>query len=107
MDTYPLKSMPKILSLDEKRVCDSLALFANFLGEKLKIPPPYRWIAGVEGVKGRSLPATNYGVRGACATDLIELSGILNADDDPTTSLEPFFIKVFEQCGVPRPRLHS
>lgn len=102
VDTYPFKALPKILSLDEKRLTDSLKLFVVFLAETLKVPPPYRWVVGVEGVKGRSLPGTSYGLRGPCITDCIEFDGLLNAGDDPVAALEPFFAKIFEQCGVTR-----
>jgi hypothetical protein len=46
----------------------------------------------------RSLPGTNYGVRGACASDLIEYEGVINATDDSAVALEPFFAQVFEQA---------
>lgn len=102
IDTYPFKALPRVLSLDEKRLSDSLMIFVKFLDETLKVPPPYRWVVGIEGIKGRSLPGTNYGVRGACASDLIEYEGVINATDDSAVALEPFFAQVFEQCGVTR-----
>jgi hypothetical protein len=102
VDTYPFKAMPKVLSLDEKRLSDSLSLFAKFLDDTLKVPPPYRWVVGIKGVKGRSLPAANYGLRGPCITDCIEFEGFLKVRDDSVAALEPFFARVFEQCGVTR-----
>jgi len=102
IDTYPFKALPKILSLEERRLSDTLNIFAKFFDETLKVPPPYRWVVGVEGIKGRSLPGANYGVRGPCMTDCIEFDGLLDVGDDPVAALEPFFAKVFEQCGATR-----
>lgn len=102
LDTYPFKALPKIISLDEQRLSETMKVFAKFLEDTLQVPSPYRWVIGLEGVKGRSLPGQNYGVRGPCTTDLIELEGVFKTGDDPAQLLEPFFEQVFEQCGVTR-----
>jgi hypothetical protein len=102
IDTYTLRAMPKILSLEEDKLCETLTLLTRFLAERLKVAPPYRFVVGVEGVKGRSRLGPNCGLRGACATDLIEVVGTRNAGGDAGTALEPFFAKVAEQCGVSR-----
>jgi hypothetical protein len=103
LDTYPFQALPIIISLEEDRLSETMKLFAKFLSETLQIPPPYRWVVGLEGIKGRSLRGANYGVRGPCLVDLVEVDGMFNAGDDPATLLEPFFQQVFEQCGVTRP----
>jgi len=103
LDTFRLKRLPNILSLEEKGLSETLNIFARFLDETLKVPPPYRWVVGVEGVKGRSLPGNNYGVRGPCFADLIERRGTFKPGDNAAAALEPFFATVFEQCGATRP----
>jgi hypothetical protein len=102
LDTFRFKRLAKILSLDEKGLSDTLNIFAKFLDETLKVPPPYRWVVGVEGVKGRSLPKRDHGLQGPCMTDVIEFNGIFARGDDAAAALEPFFAKVFELCGATR-----
>jgi hypothetical protein len=107
IDTYPLTALPKLIVLDESKFARSLQESAAFLKDRLSIPGPYRWVAGIEGVKGRSLPLSNNllaGARGPCAVDPIEEDGSFIIDQDPAAVLEPFFEKVFESCGVARPR---
>jgi hypothetical protein len=107
IDTYPLAALPKLISLDESKFARSLQESGAFLNDRLGIRGPYRWVAGLEGVKGRSLPLSNNllaGARGPCAVDPIEEDGSFIIDQDPAAVLEPFFEKVFESCGVARPR---
>jgi hypothetical protein len=104
IDTFSFKALPKLIQLDELGLALSLKQFAVFLNDHLKIPPPYRWVAGIEGVQGRALPVGNYQSRGPCIADVVEEEGIFNIGDDPAAALEPFFEQVYEQCGVGRSR---
>jgi hypothetical protein len=108
IDTYPLAALPKLISLDESKFARSLQESGAFLNDRLGIPGPYRWVAGLEGVKGRSLAVSNNrfgGTRGPCTVDPIEEEGTFEAGEDPAAVLEPFFEKVFESCGVVRPHM--
>jgi len=105
IDTFPLRAAPDRILLNENAMTKSLQQCSAFLNEQLKIPGPYRWVAGIEGVAGRVLPLRNdrFGrTRGPCAADVIEEEGLFKPGDDAVRSLEPFFQKVFEQCGVAR-----
>jgi hypothetical protein len=76
---------------------------ASFLRDQLKIPRPYRWIAGIEGVNGRPLVAgqTLVGfVTGHCVADLITEEGMYSEGDSGAAALRPFFAKILEKCGV-------
>ncbi len=75
---------------------------ADFLND-IGIPGPYRWVAGMEGVRDRALYEDNLRrASGLCMSDVIEAEGTFNTGDDPVKALEPFFEGVFEACGVNR-----
>lgn len=94
----------------EKLLIDRLQDYALLLSS-LGINPPYRWIAGVTGVKDRRLeipPAPGhmvmagwYGPR--CLSDTIVKEGIYDGSHSPAASLLPIFNAIFDSCGVPRP----
>jgi hypothetical protein len=76
----------------------------------LDISGPYRWKAGLVGVKGRRLvfplpPGHIWaGYAGPiCAADLVEAAGILNNDQKALEALLPFFEQIFDECGIVRP----
>ena len=81
--------------------------------EGLGIKPPYKWIAGITGVKGRYLQyptQSGYGRVGTgpvCATNTIEVEGQFNDKQSIEDSLLPFFSKIFEKCCLPRPEYLS
>jgi hypothetical protein len=92
-----------------------IAAFANyaaFLQGKLLISPPYRWIAGVEGVQGRPIeiprPVPDQLVivdppRGACRADRVVKEGTYAEGAEPRASLRPFFEELYDSCDVERP----
>ena len=54
IDTWHLNYMPALIILNEAKYVKSLTQCAEFLS-KMQISGPYRWVAGIEGVKGRYL----------------------------------------------------
>jgi hypothetical protein len=89
--------------LEEDKFVRSLTDCANFL-LKRGIPKPYRWVAGMEGFKGRFLVKENsYMKRGPCMNELIETEGIFREGDTPAECLRPFFERVYDAFGMVRP----
>jgi hypothetical protein len=94
----------------EDKMGSALERYAKVL-ENLGIRPPYRWIAGMEGIKGRGLwvPVQSGYVRmrpgpiGKCLLDSVEEKGFHTPGESPIRSLKPFFTKLFESCGLDRP----
>jgi len=107
--TVTRQQTPSAIPLDEKSFAKSLGAYSRFLS-RLEVEPPYRWIAGMEGVKGRGLfvPAPPGRVsfsspRGSCLVDHIEVEGLHSPSDSARKSLRPFFDAIFDNCGLERP----
>jgi hypothetical protein len=85
--------------------------YAAFLRDKLGVPPPYQWIAGIEGVKGRPIQipvqAPNQvkilGACESCLSDTIAKAGTHLERASPQASLRPFFVELYDMCTVSRP----
>lgn len=106
-----------LLSFDEKNLyaaeiesvfADAADRYRKFL-RRLGIEGPYRWIAGLEGVRARRLaypPRPGYdwvGDQAICATDHIQSQGALNNEQNTADALLPFFKSIFDECGIDRP----
>lgn len=112
IDTALLAYGPKNLYQGdiEQSFASSLQNYSRFLSG-LGVEGSYRWIAGMRGIKGRSLgyppPPGKTWIRDRgpiCMTDLIEIEGEFNPETQtPTEALLPFFKKIFEKCVVARP----
>jgi hypothetical protein len=80
--------------------------YARFLGN-IGLNPPYRWIAGVIGVKDRLLHPPRMYVptwRGLkCLSEIITALGNYDGNQTPTSALLPFFRAMYEKSGIPRP----
>ena len=102
-DTFFLSANEASLHLVERHFTDALCQFAGVLA-RLGIAGPYKWIAGLEGVRGRQITQENsFGVH-HCAADLIEADGTFSGESaDANAALEPFFAKVYDMCGLQRP----
>lgn len=101
------KSIPQT-SLEEI-FTNGLSHYAQLLG-KLGIEPPYKWEAGICGLKGKYLgysppPGKIWlGEHGpVCAADQIEASGEYDGRQSLTAALKSFFEKIFQKCGRTRP----
>jgi len=93
----------------ENKYIKSLNTYIQFL-QRLEIMPPYKWIAGLTGIKGRTMgypakPGHSWFRNGGhiCVTDTIEVEGCFNVGDTALKALLPFFEKLFQKCGRPRP----
>ncbi len=88
---------------------NGLARFSAFL-EQLGLKRPFRWIAGMEGVRGCGLyyePAPGYerrvpGPAGTCVADVISAEGMFLEGESSGHALKPFFVKVFSKFGLDR-----
>lgn len=87
----------------------SLGHYVDFL-KSLDLKPPFVWVAGMVGTKGRELgyaPPPGHSFisdRGPkCLTDMIEMEGTYDGVSSPTAALLPFFERIFEKCGLKRP----
>lgn len=95
----------------EQWFMQSLVLYVNFLKDGLEIGPPYRWIAGLEQVKGRRLqlapPAAGrfnvFPNVGQCVSDNVVAEGLVDPTSDIHLALNRFFQLVYDRCGVERP----
>jgi hypothetical protein len=98
-----------ILFLNESDFGVSLKRYSEFLS-KLGVPPPYRWVAGMEGLKGRAmyLPAppgrAPSGVpQGHGVGDAVVTTGFYRMEEDPEISMAPFFEEIYQNCCLERP----
>jgi hypothetical protein len=102
INAWVLDHLPDRIILEENRFTASLEALTKFLGH-LGIQGPYRWTAGMEGLKGRYLDGTNSPrLWGPCMVDVIEKEGIYNAGDSAAELLQPFFEEISDQCGAQR-----
>jgi hypothetical protein len=92
------------LLFDQRKIARSLEMGAAFL-EKIGMNGACRWIAGVEGAKGRrlALPDRSDTTFGPCRSNLIEMTGEYAAGQLPDEALGEFFTRVLDQCGLSRP----
>jgi hypothetical protein len=91
------------IPLEEPSFAKTLEGCALFL-ERLGCAGPYKWIAGIEGIKGRQL-AVGGRLRslGVCFSNIIEEEGIYKKGEIAAEVLRPFFEKVYDKCGARRP----
>jgi len=110
IDAYHL-NVGTSIPLIEPYLIKALTGYSAFLRERLGVPPPHRWIAGIEGVKRRpiEIPVNAPGqviiqrVSGSCLSDEIVKSGTHEQGADAQTSLRPFFVELFAKCMISRP----
>jgi hypothetical protein len=80
-----------------------------FLRDGLKVPPPYRWIAGMEGLRGKRMyrvaaPGQNFidQLTGRSLQDEVTERGLLTGADKVQLGLAPFFRKLHDAFGIER-----
>jgi hypothetical protein len=94
----------------EQMYTERLPGYGRFLA-RLGLQPPYQWIAGLAGVKGRHLqyppPSGQMRMSGwigpECLSDPITSTGTYDGTQSATTALLPFFNELYRRCGMPRP----
>jgi hypothetical protein len=113
VDTYWLESMARekrrIVPPVDEQFKVTLKDYSDFL-LNLGIGPPYRWIAGMEDLKGRDLyvPPPPGRMRmtdkpqGKCLVAAVEVSGLYSPGQSVGEAMKPFFTKLYESCGVAR-----
>jgi hypothetical protein len=85
-----------------------LEAYTRFLAG-LGLTPPYCWIAGLAGVKGRRLqiPPPQGRMQVAlgpeCLSEHIISTGTYDGKQSPPSALLPFFKEIYNKCGAPRP----
>jgi hypothetical protein len=87
----------------ERHFVHALACYTTFLEGHLSLPGPYRWIAGVEGAKGRPIELPRTGARGLSLADVIQEGGLPETGSTPEIALRPFFVKLHARCQIERP----
>jgi len=103
---YSLNDLPFLETYYNERLKD----YARFLAG-LGLKPPYHWIAGVTGAKGRRLqrppPPGQMWIPGwpgpQCLSDTVRQEGEYDGEQTPSAALYPFFKAIFDACGIPRP----
>jgi hypothetical protein len=112
IDTWLLGSDPSILAVSqlERSWTPRLQDYAEFLG-RLGLHGPYRWIAGVSGVRHRRLqyppePGTMWfpDWKGPeCLAQDMVTEGSYRDEESPISALLPFFELVYQKFGIRRP----
>ena len=78
--------------------------------KEAEIPPPYKWIAGVEGVHGILLNSGNPNFSGGVfidntrfMTDVAMAPGEYSPGQEPAETLDEFIQVLFDESGKQRP----
>jgi hypothetical protein len=87
----------------------TLLEYGEFL-KKLSVTPPYRWVTGMESLKGRNLfvPSRSgygpvgQGPQGRALKDIVEASGTYSPGEPTAKVLRSFFTQLYASCGVVR-----
>jgi len=92
-----------------RTLAPKLREYAQFL-LCLGLQPPFKWIAGIEGVKGWRLqvpPPPNHisiSPGESCFKDVVEAEGTYDPMHPPAAALLPFFTRLFRGCGKTIPQ---
>jgi hypothetical protein len=113
IDTYWLESMSRenrrSVPSVEQQFRQTLKDYADFM-LSLDIKPPYRWIAGMEDLKGRALfvpPPPGHTrmtdqPQGKCLVPVVEVAGVYSPEQSVGEAMKPFFTKLYDSYGVAR-----
>ncbi|OQW32618.1 MAG: hypothetical protein A4E19_04445 [Nitrospira sp. SG-bin1] len=109
IDTEVLARNSDWIPFIQKYFNKRLSGYAQFI-KALGVLPPYHWIAGITGVKGRKLVVPQMsgfvnigGEAPVCVSDNIEVEGVYNDGQAPAEVLIPFYAALFEKCGIEHP----
>lgn len=112
IDIYTLRRLfgRGIPPIVEKSLRLGLMGYAGIL-KRLGVRPPYKWIAGMEGIEGESIcvpviPDSFYAHsegRGKCTVNSVTAEGLYKKGVSPAKTLAPFFRNLYEACNVDRP----
>lgn len=105
LDTLMLKSSPNRLFFNPGKYVRALIEFSDML-KGLGIEGPYRWIAGIDGMKGRHLAVIGreYSLPPpACLGDKLIVEGEYSGNaHEASLAIEPFIAKVFDAGHLSR-----
>jgi hypothetical protein len=92
----------------QNAMCGVLPHYARFL-HNLGVEPPFRWIAGLDGIKGRQLDVQPPGegmsrLGEAFLKNRIVGHGSYDGAQEPPVALGPFFREVFKRSSMEYPR---
>jgi hypothetical protein len=88
---------------------NGLQNFMSFMSKVLNIPPPYKFRAGLAGVKGYAVAVPkryDSPFQGNMLHDKVEYGALVGGEENIQTALLPFFKKVWSDAGLVRPRNH-
>jgi hypothetical protein len=108
IDAYRLTAKKNDIPFLEEVFSSHLEGYVELL-QSLDLKFPFRWIAGMTGVKGRHLYVPpppkhmNIGDGPTCFAETIETEGLYVEGQTATEALMPFFKEIYESCGVSRP----
>lgn len=111
VDTELMTYFPGGILIDEiEKVCtDGLLKYGRYI-MSLGLDPPFHWIAGISGTKGRYLRMTAPRTAGAtyqgpeCLAEDIIVEGNYDGKQSPADALAPFFNEIYHKCGMRRPQ---
>jgi hypothetical protein len=101
---FPTYFNSKVIPFEERGYISCLDLFSQAL-EKSGFSRPFRWVAGIEGVRGWHLPNQSVlmPARGTCLVDEVVCDGDLVAGQSSKDSIKPFFQQLYDKCGTEWP----
>jgi hypothetical protein len=110
IDTSLLAADPaNLLAVDIEKIFNERLQQYGLLLPGLGLEPPYQWIAGLTGIKGRRLqrpPPGQMRLPGRlgpqCLAETIEQQGEYDGRQSPSSALDTFFKTIFHVCGVAR-----
>ncbi len=85
---------------------DSLTSFRDYF-LRLGISGPYKWHAGIEGVRGRRFHTSSSSLIQSfgghtCLSNEFSVQGTFTDKQDPQVALRPFFDMIYQKCGYPK-----
>jgi len=93
----------------ETMFAERFADCVRFMRDGLGIALPYRWIAGIEGIRGKRMQRFAPPGRGLvtpytrqCLEEVVTETGLLRDGDTIQFALKPFFLKLYDACGEER-----
>ena len=93
----------------EQLVTECFLRCVRFMRDGLQITLPYRWSAGIEGLKGKRMqrfapPGRGYitPYSGPCVEDVVSGTGLLTESAPVRLALKPFFQNLYDACGEER-----
>jgi hypothetical protein len=105
LDTTLLQASTTRIFFDPQSYVSALIQFSAAL-KRLGVSGPYRWIAGIDGMKGRHLSPTGskrLQVSPACLAEQVIVEGLYSGNaQEAASAIEPFVARVFDAGHLSR-----